>query len=143
METPHYKTLITNDERANFVCGTKGFDEDLKRETQEYTMLDRVDYGIALEPEPELAEQQTDARKNISYMNVKNVEEGVEWYRKNDPRIPEELLGFMSRWSFGDLSTITKKQVRNERKKAAKRVKKKSMKCDIKYNKSPQIVVFD
>lgn len=135
-----YKVLLNNDERANFTCGSKGFKSDLEKQSQEYTPLSKLDYGLAcVEPEPEIdSDCLSDPRINVSYMNVKNVEDGVDWYRNLDPKIPEELLSLMSRWSFGDLPTVTKKQIKNQRKKTSK-----TLKTEIKFESGPQIVVFD
>jgi len=137
-----YKVLLNNDERANFTCGSKGLKRDLEKQSQEYTPLSKLDYGVSVlrcsKPEPEI-EPEIDTRVNLSYMNVKNVEEGIDWYRNLDSKIPEELLSLMSRWSFGDLPTLTKKQMKNQRKKK----RTKTMKTDIKFESGPQIVVFD
>ena len=62
-----------------------------------------------------------DPTKTLSFMNVKSVDEGIEWYREHNPKIPEDLLPIMARWNWGDLSTVTKKQVKNERKKKKKK----------------------
>ena len=59
-----------------------------------------------------------------------------------DPMIPDELLILMSRWSFGDFSTITKKQIKNEHKKAVKKGKKKTDINSIKIKRGPCILTF-
>ena len=56
--------------------------------------------------------------------------------------IPDELLILMSRWSFGDFSTITKKQIKNEHKKAVKKGKKKTDINSIKIKRGPCILTF-
>ena len=67
-------------------------------------------------------------------MSVNSVEEGEDWYKQNFPRIPEELYGMMSRWSFGDLSSVTKKSVKND-KKRVKKGKKPKQGVEIKTGK--------
>ena len=43
---------------------------------------------------------------------MKTIEEGIEWYRTFDPKIPEEILPIMARWNWGNLATLTKKQIK-------------------------------
>ena len=38
-----YNVLRTEDPRAQYICGTKGFKEDVETE---YTPISRVDYGV-------------------------------------------------------------------------------------------------
>ena len=138
-----YNVLQTQDPRAQYLCGSKG-DTDFITLNEEFTPLERVDYGIGVEAEPEAELPET--RKDLSFLNVKTIEEGIEWYRKLDNKIPEELLPIMARWQWGDLSKITKKQVKNENKKLKKK-KKKEDKRGIKIRNStkenPVIISFD
>jgi len=131
----------------NYQFGSNGFKKDLANLNQEYTDLDRVNYLLInpnvepepeLEPEPEI--QEIDKRLDLSYMNVKNIDQGIEWYKSIDSKIPDDLLPIMSRWSFGDLSKLTKKQIKNEGKKNRKKHKKESIikfenkKCEVKFD---------
>lgn len=117
-----YNILRTEDPKAQYICGTKGFEEDVETE---FTHISKVDYSIGAQDDKDnLEEDQPETRKNLSFLTVKTVEEGVEWYREYDPKIPEDLLPVMARWSFGDLSSITKKQIKNEKKKEKKKKKK-------------------
>ena len=138
--------IVTDDDMANYICGKNENDEVI-----DYISSDVVDYVIntdikepSLEPEPELEKEEIepkDPRKTLSYYQVKTIEEGIEWYRQLDPRIPEELLPLFARFNFGDLSTLTKKQLRNENKKK----KKKNIDTSIKINNSknkPYVVTF-
>ena len=88
-----------------------------------------------------------DTRKDLSFLQVKTIEEGIEWYRKLDPKIPDEILSIMARWNWGDLSTITKKQIKNERKKDKKKGKKAGLETGIKITKAtkenPILLTFD
>ena len=56
-------------------------------------------------------------QKKLSYMNVKNVDEGSEWYKKEFPKLPDELCDIMARWNWGELDTLTKKKLKNDKKK--------------------------
>ena len=138
-----YNALNTRDSRLNYVCGTKGFENDIKTNL---VSTDPIDYSIGknpeLEPEAEFLDL-PDTRMNLSFLQVKTIKEGIEWYRKLDPKIPEELLPLMARWNWGDLATITKKQVKNENKKAVKKGKSKTSINSIKIKKEPFLVSFN
>ena len=82
-----------------------------------------------------------DKRDNLSYMNVNNIEEGVEWYKRNFPKVPDDLYPIMARWNWGDLSTLTKKDVKNDKKRVAKGKKPKN--CGFKMEKGNFVVKFD
>ena len=47
---------------------------------------------------------------------------GIEWYRTHYPKMPEELLPIMARYNWGE--PITKKAVKNEKKKLKKKEQK-------------------
>jgi len=56
-------------------------------------------------------------QKKLSYMNVKNVEEGSDWYKQEFPKLPDDLCDIMARWNWGELNTLTKKKLKNDKKK--------------------------
>ena len=53
-------------------------------------------------------------------MNVNTIEEGVEWYKKEFPQLPDQITEIMARWNWGDLSKLSKKQVKKDIKKPKK-----------------------
>jgi len=140
------KIINTRDNKLNYIVG------EIPEDNKSVKWVgDKVDYGIdfpKLEPEPEnnaitdFKNGLPDTRKNLSFLQVKSIEEGIEWYRNLDPKIPEELLPLFARWNWGDLSTLTKKQVKNEHKKAVKKGKKKGEINSIKINRQPFVVEF-
>tara|TARA_R100001015_G_C4634936_1_gene202760 strand:+ start:4081 stop:4581 length:501 start_codon:yes stop_codon:yes gene_type:complete len=151
--------LYTDDFKCNYICGSTGENKDLERLQKNTEIVDfnKVDYEINtdinnMEPEPEpennsnlisntLPEKTVeDKTKTLSFMSVKSVEEGIDWYKQNYPKVPEELLPVMARWNWGDLSTMTKKQAKNEKKKAKKKENKKP---HFSIVKKPTIVSFD
>ena len=161
-----YKQIITEDPKASYVFGTKGTDKDIENSGREMTPLSRVDYAISKKPidvdelqeikennikekEKEKEdkfyegkfkdEEDADTRKTLSFMNVKSVEQGIEWYRMFDPKIPEALLPLMARYNWGDLGTMTKKQAKNLAKKDKK--KKKTKKVESMTIKNEPVVI--
>ena len=147
--------ILTDDSKANFMCGFEpkpiGNGDLISGGEKEIIGLDKVDYMLNTEtdePEPEfnnadiIAKQNTqeDKQKTLSYLSVKSVEEGIEWYKKEFPKLPDELIPMMSRWNFGDLKDETKKSVRNNRKKNKKKELKQS---GLKIVNKPILISFD
>lgn len=161
--------MLTSDNKLNFICGyepePKG-NSGLISENKEYISLDKVDYMLETdksnismeiidEPEPEITKEEIpiydikketeDKQKTLSYLSVKSVEEGIEWYKKEYPKIPDELYPLMSRWNFGDLNQITKKDLRNNKKKELKKKRKlnRQIQQGLKIENKPVLITFD
>lgn len=161
--------MLTDDNKLNFICGLepkpKG-NAGLISENKEYISLDKVDYmlntnpniymEILDEPEPEIIElikedipiydiskEGEDKQKQLSYLSVKSVEEGIEWYKKEFPKLPDELYPMMSRWNFGDLNEITKKDLKNNKKKEKKKRLNKEIQQGLKIEHKPVLITFD
>lgn len=61
----------------------------------------------------------------LSFINIKTEIEGVNWYREHYPKIPEDLLPIIARYHWGE--PLTKKSVKNERKKINKKASQKGL----------------
>ena len=59
----------------------------------------------------------------MSYLQIKSVEAGTEWYKSNS-KYPDEVCEMMAKYEWGDLSRTTTKEFKNLKKKTAKKVKK-------------------
>jgi hypothetical protein len=59
----------------------------------------------------------------MSYLQVKTVEEGVDWYMQFE-RYPKEVAEMLARYEWGDLSYTTPKEFRNQKKRAKKKAAK-------------------
>ncbi len=122
-----YKMLNTTDPKANYLCGSKGIENDIECKNKEpiivdYTSFDRVDYMLKIEKD-----ESEDKQKTLSYMSVNSIDEGIEWYRNNYPKIPEDLYPLMARWNWGDIGSMTKKEIKNDFKRVNKGKKPKQM----------------
>lgn len=84
-----------------------------------------------------------DRRKSLSFLNVKNEKEGADWYKQNFPKLPDEFAEIMGRWNWGDLSQMTKKSAKNDKKKLAKGNKKLKEKYDFNVKQGNFVVSFD
>lgn len=122
--------MMTTDPMCDYICGSKGAVEDLQRIQDNCKLIstEQVDYNIC-KAQKDHTETILDKRDSLSYMSVRSVEEGIDWYRNNFPKVPEELLEPMARWNFGNLSQITKKDVKNDNKRIKQGKKPKVMKC--------------
>ena len=143
--TETYKLMVTDNRRCNYMCGSKGLEEDIKQNNAktEFIKTDdpAIDYNI-VEQEQEDKEklEEVDKRNSLSFMNVKTIEEGEAWYKQNFPKIPDDLYPIMARWNWGDLSTLTKKDVKNDKKRVKKGKKPKN--CGLEVYKGKFIVEF-
>ena len=135
--------MITDDPKCNYICGSKGTQEDLTKLRENWKLIssEGVDYNLVTEAQRDHKENVMDKRDSLSYMSVNTVDEGIEWYRQNFPKVPEELLPMMARWNFGDLSLVTGKDVKND-KKRIERGKKPKMCGKLEVKKGNFVVEF-
>lgn len=138
-----YKLMVTDNSRCNYLCGSKGLEEDMKQQTSKTEYISStdpaIDYNIIQQDKVD-KELDVDKRDSLSYMNVKTVDEGEEWYRQNFPKVPDELYSIMARWNWGDLQDVTKKDVKNDKKRIAKGKKPKT--CGLEAKQGKFIVEF-
>ena len=73
----------------------------------------------------------------LSFLQINNENDGIEWYAKHHPKIPVDLLPIIARYHWG--LPITKKVIKNEKKKIEKELNKQGLQV---INK-PCIVKFD
>lgn len=126
-ELPSGNKILYNeaDEKLNYICGNN--------QEKEYADSNMYDYFVSADT---LNEKRTDGKtphKNgvpYSFLQVKNELDGIEWYRTHYPKIPEELLPIMARYNWGE--PITKKAVKNEKKKLKKKEQKQAGKLKVK-----------
>jgi hypothetical protein len=51
----------------------------------------------------------------LSFLQIQSEAEGIEWYKLNYPKIPDDLYPIIARYHWGE--PLTKKAIRNEKKK--------------------------
>lgn len=113
---------------------------------QKLVELEKYDYEV---PAEILNEKRTDGKEihkeglPLSFIQINNEKDGIEWYRKHYPKIPDDLLSIISRYHWGE--PITKKAIKNEKKKIMKKVKKDGLKILTKKdnNDNPFKLNFD
>ena len=77
----------------------------------------------------------------MSYLKIKSVEAGTEWYKANS-KYPDEVCEMMAKYEWGDLSRTTKKEFKNMKKKRAKKDKKGQCPA-FTVKRGPVVVPFD
>lgn len=124
----NYKLIVTDNSRCNYLCGSKGLEEDMNQQKakSEYINTDDpcIDYNIVQQEKVD-KELEVSKQDSLSFMNVKTLEEGEAWYRKNFPQVPDELYPIMARWNWGDLQDVTKKSIKQDKKRIARGKKPK------------------
>ena len=104
---------------------------------------DMLDYDISAE---QLNKMRTDDKQPhkeplpISFLNIKTEEEGLLWYRKHYPKIPDDLLPIIARYHWG--AKLNKDTIKKEKKKNKKKEVPKGL--EHKHNpNNPFILKFD
>ena len=103
-----------------------------------------LDYEISAD---QLNKNRTDGKEihkdplPLSFLQIKNEEEGLLWYRKHYPKIPDDLLPIIARYHWG--AKINNKTLKKEKKRNKK--KEVPQKLEIKHSdtNNPFILKFD
>tara|TARA_R100000278_G_scaffold5642_2_gene8515 strand:- start:1771 stop:2304 length:534 start_codon:yes stop_codon:yes gene_type:complete len=102
------------DPKLNYVFGTS--------EEKEMTEIDKYDYTISADILNKNSKVEHKEPLPISFLQIKTEAEGIEWYKKHYPKIPDDLLPIIARYHWGE--PITKKGLKNEKKKLTKKINK-------------------
>jgi len=113
---------------------------------KELVDIDKYDYQV---PAEVLNEKRKDGKKPhkeglpLSFIQINNEVDGIDWYKKHYPKIPEDLLSIIARYHWGE--PITKKSIKNEKKKIIKQKKAEGLKILTKKDNedNPFKVSFD
>lgn len=92
----------------------------------EYADIDKYDYVIT----PDILNEKCKYKEHkeslpLSFLQIDNEEDGIIWYMKHYPRIPDELYPIIARYHWGE--PITKKGIKNEKKKIERKLKDKGL----------------
>ena len=115
-------------------------------EEQEIIDIDKYDYEI---PAEILNEKRKDGKKlhkeglPLSFIQIDNEKDGISWYKKHYSKIPDDLLPIIARYHWGE--PITKKGIKNEKKKILKKAQKDGLKVLTKKDNedNPFLLNFD
>jgi hypothetical protein len=92
--------------------------------------IDKFDFYVPLTDNDRANTKHTEALP-LSFLQIQegDVEAGIEFYKRHYPKVPDELIEIMARYNFGDLKYVTRKSIRNDAKKYAKKNKGKKNLC--------------
>tara|TARA_R110000772_G_scaffold223089_3_gene333482 strand:+ start:289 stop:831 length:543 start_codon:yes stop_codon:yes gene_type:complete len=113
-------TIMINelDPKLEYMFGSEVVDTEL-------VSLSNMDYEVPPEVLNKTSKVEHKEGLPLSFLQVKTEEEGLEWYKINYPKIPEELLPIIARYHWGE--PITKKAIKNEKKKINKKLSKSGL----------------
>ena len=107
---------------------------------KEMSIINKYDYELSAEY---LNERRSDGKElhkdplPLSFIQITNEKDGAVWYKNNYPRIPDDLIPIIARYHWGE--PITKKGIRNEKKKIIKKGKEQK---GLQIKKGPVFVEF-
>ena len=119
------KYICADDPRMNYTFIKPENIETQKPKLPHITERDLFDYGVIRkkgEPETEDSVGTLDEVIPISYAQIKQPEQGEEWYRAKYPDLPDDFYGIIARYTWG--APFTKKEIKNTCKKIRKKNKK-------------------
>lgn len=96
-----------------------------KNPVPETTLGSFVDYKIPAEVINQSAKVKHTEGLPLSFIQIETEEQGIEWYKIHYPKIPDDLLPIIARYHWG--KPITKKGLKNERKKIEKNLSKRGL----------------
>jgi hypothetical protein len=106
-------------------------------EKKDFTSGKKFDYIIPAEAINKTCKVKHKEGLPLSFLQIKTEEDGIEWYMNNYPKIPKDLLPIIARYHWGE--PITKKGLKNEKKKIEKKLQQKGLRIEHKKH----IVSFD
>ena len=124
----------SSDPKASYTLVDKNA-EDYNPASVEWVPGSRVDYNLVA---PESFEHKPGGLP-MSYLQIKTVEAGTEWYKANT-KYPDEVCEMMAKYEWGDLKYTTKKEFKNQRKKTER---KKNKPLGLTVKKGPVVLPFD
>ena len=98
---------------------------------KEYSLINKYDYELSAE---HLNNHRTDLKEPhkyplpLSFIQINNERDGALWYKTNYPRIPDDLIPIIARYHWGE--PMTKKSIKNEKKKIEKKANQKGLKIE-------------
>ena len=115
--------------------------EDYNPASVEWVPGEKVDYNLvareSFEKKPGFVKLH--AGLPMSYLQIKTVEAGTEWYKANS-KYPDEVCEMMAKYEWGDLSRTTKKEFKNIKKKTHR---KKEKGPGLTIKRGPVVLPFD
>tara|TARA_Y100000361_G_C11141754_1_gene335529 strand:- start:1018 stop:1485 length:468 start_codon:yes stop_codon:yes gene_type:complete len=115
LKTKNKIFVVSNEPKLNYVFMKP---DDVKKDPTDVGSIsrDQIDYGVVVKKG---GDETLDETKPLSYIGIKNPDDGEKWYREKYPELPEDFYGIIARYTWGQPQT--KKSIKNEKKKYAKK----------------------
>jgi len=97
----------------------------------ETSLIDKYDYVLDSDT---LNSKRSDGKEPhkeplpLSFIQINNERDGALWYKEHYPKIPDDLIPIIARYHWGE--PITKKSIKNEKKKIIKKAGQKGLKIE-------------
>mgnify|MGYP003657162079 CR=1 FL=1 len=108
------------DPKLNYVIGS-----NVEDKSEDLISLDKLDYQVPAEVLNKTSKVKHKEGLPLSFLQIENETDGIEWYRVHFPKIPDELLPIIARYHWG--TPITKKSVKLEKKRLEKKIQAKGL----------------
>ena len=114
-------TMLINelDPKLNYIIGLEDMEE------KQMSFMDKYDYEVPAEVLNKNSKVEHKEGLPLSFIQIQTEEEGMEWYAKHYPKLPDDLLPIIARYHWGE--PITKKSLKNEKKKMIKKEQSKGL----------------
>ena len=113
------------DDGLSYTFGKIDLDTQDIVEDKSIIEMEKYDYEVPAEVLNKTSKVKHEEGLPLSFLQIDNEEEGILWYSQHYPKIPDELYPIIARYHWGE--PITKKSIKNEKKKITKKLGKKGI----------------
>jgi len=136
------KYIVSNDSRLNYCFINKdelATNKDLRPTLPEWLDKDKIDYDIVVKKEEDddnftCGMGKLDTTLPASYCAIKNVEDGIAWYREKHPELPEEFYEVIAKYTWGQEDKPDVKKAKKKRKNRVDKLKVSKGKFEVQFD---------
>tara|TARA_R110002012_G_scaffold76285_1_gene192589 strand:+ start:1210 stop:1644 length:435 start_codon:yes stop_codon:yes gene_type:complete len=136
------KYIVSSDSRLNYCFIKKDQLEDkvdLRPSLPEWLDKDLIDYDIVVKKEDDddnftCGMGKLDTTLPASYCAIKNVEDGIAWYREKHPELPEEFYEVIAKYTWGQEDKPDVKKAKKKRKNRVDKLKVSKGKFEVQFD---------
>ena len=136
------KYVISSDSRLNYCFIKKDQLEDnvdLRPALPNWLDKDLIDYDIVVKKEDDddnftCGMGKLDTTLPASYCAIKNVEDGIAWYREKHPELPEEFYEVIAKYTWGQEDKPDVKKAKKKRKNRVDKLKVSKGKFEVQFD---------
>ena len=134
------KYIVSSDSRLNYCFIKKDqLEDDLRPALPEWLDKDLIDYDIVVKKEDDddnftCGMGKLDTTLPASYCAIKNVEDGIAWYREKHPELPEEFYEVIAKYTWGQEDKPDVKKAKKKRKNRVDKLKVSKGKFEVQFD---------